>query len=239
MKLLVDSFFSIPPLLQGTLLKRHFSPKLSAKIAKDIEKGEIDLQNGQRYHNLIFVKADLKNFTKLVDSTRDYIIIKSLMELYYKRIRKTIFRYEGMFDKFIGDAVIAVFGLPYYEADHTPTYALSCAREIITVGYDIEQNWLSHIDVSPPEIGVRVGIAFGDGVMIRAGNEAEDLVMISNELNLAQRLESEAPINGIRISNRFYNLLGKPKHFRKEDLKIKGFSKKIVTWMEENSLKYI
>jgi len=242
-KLLSPELLSISPILKETLLQRHFSPKIAAKLAKDIDEGKFKFESGKRYYNLIFLYADLKNFSNLVNNTRDYSIIHTLIGKFYSNVREIIFKYEGMFDKFIGDAVIAIFGFPYYN-DGTVVSVIKCAREIISGGYQVEKEWLNYIDVVRPEIGVRVGISAGDGVIIKTGSEMgifSEITIISNELNLAARLEETAPVNGVRVSNRYYNMLDDAHkiHLRSEKIEIKGFNEKMLTWIEENSLKYL
>jgi len=242
-RLLSPELLSIAPILMESLLQRHFSPKIAAKLAKDIDEGELKFESGKRYYNLIFLYADLKNFSKLINNTRDYNIIHALLNKFYSNVREIIFKYEGMFDKFIGDAVIAIFGFPYYD-DNSAIMALKCAREIILTGFEIEKEWLKHIDIVPPEIGVRIGISVGDGIVVKTGNEISifsEITIISNELNLAARLEEKAPVNGIRMSNRYYNMLDdiQKKHLESEEIEIKGFNEKILTWIERNSLDYL
>ena len=217
-------------------LLRHFSPKIASKILKEKENNRFSLVSGDKLQDLIFLVADLKNFSKLINITRNYEVIHHFINKYYIEVEETVKLYEGMLDKFIGDGVLAIFGIPFKENGYEKK-ALECAKSIINIGYSIQKKWLEYIDIIPPEIGVRVGMAMGEAIIIDLSDEdgkLEHLSIISNELNIAARFESEAPVNGISLTNSYYCVLGKPNYFKSMgEISIKGFEDKYKIYVSK------
>jgi class 3 adenylate cyclase/tetratricopeptide (TPR) repeat protein len=124
-------------------------------------------------------------FCDLVDSTRlgeqlDPERLRELLGRWYEQMRDPIERHGGTVEKFIGDAVMAVFGVPHVHEDDALRAVLAAVE--------------MHAAVGPP-LQIRVGINTGPVV---AGDGTTTLVS-GDAVNTAKRLEEAAPPGGILI----------------------------------------
>ena len=96
-------------------------------------------------------------------------------------------KYGGMVDKYIGDAMMAIFNAPLDQADHEEQ-AIDCGLQIIenmeTLNQEMKQEGL-------PEIAIGIGINSGNAVIGNMGSESRfDYTAIGDAVNTAARLES-------------------------------------------------
>jgi class 3 adenylate cyclase/predicted ATPase len=126
--------------------------------------------------------ADLVGFTALSER-RDPEEIRELLSHYFDRCRLLIERYGGVVEKFIGDAVMAVWGSPVAredDAERAVRAALSLAQEVDALGEE----------VGMPELRVRAGVLTGNAA-VQVGAESEGMVL-GDTVNTASRLQSIA-----------------------------------------------
>lgn len=160
---------------------------------------EVKLRFGERIDNATIVLSDLKNFSSLVCSSRPDDL-NEMMARYYQRARNAVFKHGGMLDKFIGDAVLAVFGYPN-PTPQAPANSLRFALELIDIGADILGAWQSELN-AVIETGTRVGIATGDIWPMNIGQREVEITLLGDTINLAARLEKSCNVNGVLIDNR-------------------------------------
>lgn len=116
-------------------LRRALSPELFDRVMADQRPPDEVLGVGLRVPSVTVVVSDLKNFTKLVrlaqpDDLRD------CMNDYYRRARRSVWQHGGVLEKFIGDAVLAIFNYPY-PRDDAATQALRFCRDLVALGREI------------------------------------------------------------------------------------------------------
>jgi predicted ATPase/class 3 adenylate cyclase len=126
--------------------------------------------------------ADLVGFTTLSEH-RDPEEVRELLSRYFDRCRTLIERYGGTVEKFIGDAVMAVWGTPVAREDdpeRAVRAALTLTRAINALGEE----------VGMPELRVRAGVLTGNAA-VELGSESEGMVL-GDTVNTASRLQSVA-----------------------------------------------
>jgi class 3 adenylate cyclase/tetratricopeptide (TPR) repeat protein len=126
--------------------------------------------------------ADLVGFTALSEH-RDPEEVRELLSRYFDRCRTLIERYGGTVEKFIGDAVMAVWGTPVAREDDTERAvraALALVRAVSALG----------AEVGMPELRVRAGVLTGRAA-VEVGAEGEGMVL-GDTVNSASRLQSIA-----------------------------------------------
>lgn len=160
---------------------------------------ESKLRFGERIDNATIVLSDLKSFSSLVCASRPDDL-NEMMARYYQRARNAVFKHGGMLDKFIGDAVLAVFGYPS-PTPQAPTNSLRFALELIDIGADILGAWQSELNALI-ETGTRVGIATGDIWPMNIGQREVEISLLGDTINLAARLEKNCSVNGVLMDNR-------------------------------------
>ena len=134
--------------------------------------------------------CDLVGFTKRAEEM-DPEDVASLLGPYHARLKKELERYGGTVEKFIGDAVMAVFGAPISHEDD-PERAVRAALAIRDFAEDTE-------------IELRIGITTGEAlVTLDARPDQGESMATGDVVNTAARLQSAAPVNGILVSEKTY-----------------------------------
>ncbi len=139
-------------------------------------------------------------FCDLVDSTRlaaelDPEVYRALISRYFELVRKPIAAHGGTIEKFIGDAVMAVFGVPQLHEDDA-LRAVRAAAEVQSALRDEE--W----DVP---VAARIGLSTGEVHVLSA--PGEDLHVSGAVASVAAQLEANAPAGGILIGNETHRLV--------------------------------
>lgn len=185
-------------------LRRQFPDSLLATLKEEEEKLLSELHIGEKYNDAIIVLTDIKNFSSIV-SAADPEDLNEAMSKYYINARDLVFKYDGILDKFIGDAVLAIFNYPRKNLTSYLNTIKFCS-ELIQLGEVTFQNLLSKMDQAV-ETGTRVGVSNGPIYTLNIGKGDIEVTFIGDKINFAARLEKNCEINGILVSNRFYNKL--------------------------------
>jgi class 3 adenylate cyclase len=135
--------------------------------------------------------CDLVGFTARAERM-DPEDVRRLLQPYHARVRSELERYGGTVEKFIGDAVMAIFGAPVAHEDD-PERAVRAAlaiRDVLTEDGELE---------------VRIGITTGEAlVALGARPEAGEGMASGDVVNTAARLQGAAPVNGILVDEKTY-----------------------------------
>ncbi|MFC6345591.1 adenylate/guanylate cyclase domain-containing protein, partial [Nocardioides hankookensis] len=124
--------------------------------------------------------GDLVGFTALAE-TRDQEQVRELLSRYFDECRAIVARYGGTIEKFIGDAVMAVWGVPTAhedDAERAVRAGLELVNTIAAMGSDIDV----------PDLAMRVGIVTGE-VAVTIGAEHQGMVA-GDAVNTASRVQS-------------------------------------------------
>ncbi len=144
--------------------------------------------------------ADLAGFTALSERL-DPEDVREITNNYFQRWTACIEDQHGTVEKFIGDAVMAVFGMQQaYEVDPENAVRAALAMRQSLAGLNSELEKTYHISLS-----VRVGIHTGPVVVSFLGErKGQDFVVVGDSVNTASRLQSACPVDGILISHDTY-----------------------------------
>jgi len=183
-------------------LRRQFSDKIISTLENDSQKISNYLNFGGKYDDAIIILTDIKNFSIIV-SASDPEELNELMSKYYTNARELVFKYDGVLDKFIGDAVLAIFNYPEKNKNNYKKALQFCA-ELILMGENLLNEFQKKLD-QEIETGTRVGIASGPIYALNIGQEDFEVTFIGDKINFAARLEKNCEINGVLMSNRFYH----------------------------------
>src|ERR671935_3006538 len=141
--------------------------------------------------------CDLVGFTA-ASERQDPEDVRARIRPYHARLRHEIERYDGTVEKFVGDAVMAVFGAPVAHEDD--------AERAVRAGLRI-LDAIAELNEADPELDlqVRVGINTGEAVVaLRARPEEGEGIVTGDVVNTASRIQSAAPVNGIAVSEQTY-----------------------------------
>lgn len=208
-------------------LQRSFEAYFPPTVVKRIMANpELITQRGQK-KELTILFSDIKSFTTYSSTMTPDEIQKALNE-YFEAMVEIVFKYEGTVDKFIGDGLMVFFGDPEDQPDH----ALRCVRAAIEMQLRtrlLREQW-EREGTFP--IQIRIGINSGPVVVGNMGSARRlSYTVLGSDVNLAQRLESGAPVGGILISQRTYELInGVIPANPLEPIKVKGLDTPIVVY---------
>ena len=177
-----------------TLLERYVAPEVAKKLMLHysdlLHLGEI------RYLTVLF--ADIRESTSLVRHI-SLEIAKSFLNDFYGMVTDIIFQARGTLDKFMGDAVLAIFGAPVY-IDKSNEVAVSVAMDILAKFKDLKKKW-SPVNRYFDRVGIGIGISSGEIFLGNVGSEQRlDYTVIGSDVNIAQRLASEAKSGQVLVS---------------------------------------
>ena len=134
--------------------------------------------------------CDLVGFTSRSDQA-DPEDVGAMLRPYHTRLRGEIERVGGTLDKLIGDAVMAVFGVPAVHEDD-PERAVRCALRMLDAIGELNQ---AHPAL---ELAVRIGINTGEALVALAPGSGSEGV-VGDVVNTASRLQGVAPVNGVVV----------------------------------------
>jgi adenylate cyclase len=177
--------------LQRSALERFLSPEVAEMVVANP-----DIRLGGVNQRVTVLFADIRGFTPMSENMEPARVVEILNE-YFTRVTEVIFDCGGMVDKYIGDAVMAVFGAPVSkgnDAANAVEAAIQIQRLLVELNRDAEaRRW--------PELRVGIGINSG---LATAGNIGSprrlDYTVIGDTVNTASRLMSNAAGAQILIS---------------------------------------
>jgi class 3 adenylate cyclase/tetratricopeptide (TPR) repeat protein len=169
-------------------------------------------------------------FCDVVDSTAlgeaiDPEALRALLTRYFERMREIVERHGGTVEKFIGDAVMAVFGIPQVHEDD----ALRACRAAIEMREALPELGEELRRTRGIDFAVKLGINSGD-VFVAAGSQ-HGTFATGDPINVAARLENAAGAREILLGERTYRFV--ERHVRAEPLApfaVKGRSEKVQAW---------
>jgi len=145
-------------------------------------------------------------FVDLVDSTAlgerlDADRLRSILQAYFTLVSSSIQAWGGTVEKYIGDAVVAVFGVPRVREDD-PARALSAAAEVISRFKDLARDAAQTRSVT---LAIRIGVNTGE-VIAPSEVRPDRPVVTGDAVNVAARLQSVAEPGGILVGERTFNV---------------------------------
>ena len=159
------------------------------------------------YRNVAIVLADLCGFSSYVRDTPNPAIAREALTSFYSKARYQIINSGGMLVQFVGDEVVAAFGVPDARAGFLDA-ALDTARSLSSIGASVSHGWQRRIDRVQASGGVHIGIALGDLEMVSLRPFSRTHIgAIGDSINLSARLMSAAGPGEIVVSNAFYSSL--------------------------------
>jgi class 3 adenylate cyclase/predicted ATPase len=141
--------------------------------------------------------CDLVGFTAASEAA-DPEDVRARIRPYHARLREEIERYGGTVEKFVGDAVMAVFGAPTAHEDD--------GERAVRAGLRI-LDAIEELNAADPALSlqVRVGINTGEAVVALGARPEEGEGMVTGDVvNTASRLQGVAPVNGVAVSEQTY-----------------------------------
>ncbi len=171
------------------------------------------------YSKCSILFSDIRNFTTLTEEFGAIQIVE-LLNKYFEAMIISVHKYNGILDKYIGDAIMSVFGVPYANISDAKN-AVNCALDMFSMLADLNKT-----NKKLPTLAIGIGISTGNVVSGNIGSEKRfEYTVIGDSVNLAARLESATKIYNVKllICEETYNEVKDDFHCREIDtLKVKG-----------------
>ena len=180
-------------LAEKQFIESAFSRYVSPAVLKEIQSDPSKLRLGGDRRELTFVFTDIAGFTTLSERLPPDQVA-NLLNAYLNGMSAIVHEHSGTIDKFIGDAVVALFGAPVAHEDDTDR-AVSCALAM--------DAFASRFQADHAEVGfgiTRIGVNSGPAVVGNFGGSARfDYTAIGDTVNTAARLEGLNKYLGTRV----------------------------------------
>jgi adenylate cyclase len=175
--------------------ERYFAPNVAAEIAQ--QQGAVALGGDRRPLTVLF--SDIRGFTSLSERMTPEEIAQLLSD-YFSEMVEIVFEHGGTLDKFIGDAVMALWGAPIAHADDTDR-ALAAAMAMQRSLVALNARWAT---AGRQQIGVGIGINYGEAFAGNIGSHRRlEYTVIGDAVNTAARLCKNAEAGEILVGSTF------------------------------------
>ncbi|NDJ15771.1 response regulator [Myxacorys almedinensis] len=210
--------------LTESVLSRFLPPSLVQRAAK----GELslDLRPEPRMVTVLF--SDIVGFTQLSNTLRSRRVAELLNE-YLACMTRTIFANGGTVDKFMGDAILAIFGAPEeLSPNEQVRRSIAAARQMYAALEDLNTRWEAQ---GISRVQFRCGIHQGTAVVgMFGGDERSDYTAIGPSVNIAARLQEAAQPGAILVSAAVADYLDEDIMTKETPLKLKGVDETVLTF---------
>jgi adenylate cyclase len=166
-------------------IRGAFQYYLTASVINEMLKDPTKLKLGGDKKYLTVLFSDIRGFTTISEKLTPEELVHLLNE-YLTAMTDIVFKYDGLLDKYMGDAIMAVFGAPLDQPDH-PVRACRTALDMIEELKKLQQKWSEE---GRPVLHIGVGINSGDMVVGNMGSQMRfDYTVMGDSVNLGSRLE--------------------------------------------------
>ncbi len=172
---------SLEQVTKTARLSRYFSPNLAASLAE--AEGDGTLIGRRVPVAVLFV--DIRGFTALGEAMTPEDL-GAFLSAYRDRLTRPVFQRGGTVDKFIGDAIMAVFGSPFPREDDAAR-AVHCALDML----EAVHQWSEERRMTgAPSVSIGIGVHYGEVFAGALGNDQLlEFTVIGDTVNVAERLE--------------------------------------------------
>jgi adenylate cyclase len=176
-------------------IRGAFQYYLTASVINEMLKDPAKLKLGGDKKDLTVLFSDIRGFTTISEKLTPEALVALLNE-YLTAMTNLVFEYDGLLDKYMGDAIMAVFGAPLDQPDHARRAcltALAMMRELRR----LQKKWK---DEGRPAFDIGIGVNSGDMVVGNMGSEMRfDYTVMGDMVNLGSRLEGTNKEYGTNI----------------------------------------
>lgn len=171
--------------LRAIEIKRAFSSYVSPHVVDMMIENPDKLKLGGETREITVLFTDIRGFTTISEGLSSEEVVLMLNQL-NSPLTKTILKYNGLLDKYIGDAIMAIFNAPIDVENHADM-ACKSALEMLQVLADVNKKFAEQ---KLPSVNIGIGINTGIATVGNIGSEVRfDYTAIGDTVNLASRLE--------------------------------------------------
>ncbi len=167
-------------------IRKMFSSYVSKRIVDELIRDPNKAKLGGDRKEITVLFSDIRGFTSFSEKHQPEEVV-SLLNEYLGAMTSIVFEHDGTLDKFVGDAIMALWGAPVGQPDHAER-ACRCAVTMIRKLEELQKKWTAEGKYA---IDIGIGINTGDMVVGNMGAEGKkmDYTVIGDNVNLGARLE--------------------------------------------------
>ncbi len=168
-------------------IRKMFSSYVSKRIVDELIRDPSKARLGGERKEITVLFSDIRGFTSFSEKHQPEEVVSMLNE-YLGAMTDIVFEYDGTLDKFIGDAIMALWGAPIGQPDHVER-AVRCALAMGKRLSELQKKWAAE---GKPVLDTGIGINTGEMVVGNMGAEGKkmDYTVIGDHVNLGARVES-------------------------------------------------
>jgi len=208
-------------------LKTTFGKYMTEAVMEHLLAGKVQLGGETLTATILF--SDIRSFTSISEKM-DAKQLVSLLNEYFTEMVDVVIKEDGVVDKYIGDAIMAVFGAPVTKPDdplHAVRAAIGMRKALVELNKKLTARGV-------PELKTGIGVHTGEVVAGNIGSEKRmEYTVIGDAVNLASRLETATKELGapILISDDTYQLVKDKIEARAvKEITVKGREKPVMTY---------
>jgi adenylate cyclase len=166
-------------------IKKTFQAYVAPEVVNEILKNPDKLGLGGDRRDITILFTDIRGFTTLAETLEPEALVE-LLHSFFDPMSEIIVEYGGTIDKYMGDAIMALFGAPIENPGHAQT-ACRAALAMVAKLEALSAEWRSQ---GRPDLRIGVGINSGEAVVGNMGSQRLfDYTAVGDNVNLASRLE--------------------------------------------------
>ncbi len=181
--------------LEKKRVRGAFQYYLSPPVVEQMLKNPEKLKLGGEKKNLTVLFSDIRGFTSISELMTPEALVKFLNK-YLTKMTGIVFKYDGLLDKYIGDAIMAIWGAPLDQADQAERACLA-GLEMVNALQILQKKWAAE---GLPSLDIGIGINTGPMVVGNMGSERRfNYTVMGDSVNLGSRLEGLNKVYGTHL----------------------------------------
>ena len=186
--------------IKSKRIKDTLARYVSVQVADEILKSKPGfLMRGEK-RDVTILLSDIRGFTQIAENISAEEVVE-LLNAYFSRMIDIVFKYRGTLDKFMGDAILVVFGAPMPDNNH----AENAARTALEMQNVVNDFNIRQKELNKPEISIGIGLHSGSVIAGNIGSEKRlEYTVIGDTVNVTQRVESCTGKGDIYITHEVY-----------------------------------
>jgi adenylate cyclase len=176
-------------------IRKVFQTYITKSVVEEVLKDPSKLKLGGQKKMLTVFFSDIRSFTTISEKLKPEQLVHQLNE-YLTPMTNIIFKHEGTLDKYMGDAIMAIFGAPLDQPDHARR-CCEAALDMMDELRALRSKWKSQ---GLPELNIGIGVNTGEMVVGNMGSDVKfEYTVIGDNVNLGSRLEGTNKEYGTNI----------------------------------------
>ena len=200
----VDNAMTHEQLLKEALARAAYGRFMPRHVVDEILANPNSLSLGGNNQPVTMLFSDVRGFTSMSGGLPPETVVQ-LLNRYFAEMTPIVFQHQGLLDKYMGDGLMALFGVPY----EIPEAAVNAVSAAVSMQHRLSQLNLEFEERGLPEIEIGIGINTGIVTVGYIGSEQRtDYTAIGDAVNLAARFEKLAQAQQILIGQSTLEAIG-------------------------------